>query len=138
MYLIDTNIVSEARKGRRANAGVVRFLRAAAVAEHPLFLSAVTVGELRRGIELMRHRGDTDQAALLEAWLMDVLAQFGGNILPLDEDAAQLWGFLRVPDPSHEIDKQIAAIALLHDLTLVTRNVSDFASTGVRVENPFV
>lgn len=69
---------------------------------------------------------------------MTVLAQYQGNILGLDADAAQIWGKLRVPDPAHTLDKQIAAIALLYDLTVVTRNVADFAGTGVKLRNPFL
>jgi hypothetical protein len=97
-----------------------------------------TVGELRRGIELIRRRGDTDQAVLLEAWLTVVLAQCGDNILVFDADAAQAWGRLRVPNPGHEIDKRIAATALVDDLTQVTRNTGDFDGTGMRLTNPFV
>ena len=138
MYLIDTNVVSEARKRANANPGVIDFFRHAAASLEPLFLSSVTVGELRRGIERVRHRGDAEQAKRLEKWLTTVLADFSNNILPLDAEAAQVWGALRVPDPSHELDQQIAAIALVNDLTVVTRNTADFAGTGVKVKNPFV
>ena len=137
VYLIDTNVVSEARKGARADPGVIDFFRLAAEAEHPLYLSVVTVGELRRGIERLRHRGDSQQAEGLERWLGGVLEQFAANILTLNVDAAQVWGRLRVPNPEHELDKQIAAISLVSDLTVVTRNTADFAGTGVRLLNPF-
>ena len=137
MYLIDTNVVSEARKRAKANPGVTGFFRQVAAAGEPVYLSAVSVGELRRGVELIRYRGDTDRARLLEAWLARILSQFGENILPFDADAAQVWGRLRVPRPEHELDKQVAAIALVNDLTVVTRNVADFAGTGVRLNNPF-
>ena len=122
MFLIDTNVISEARKGRRANAGVQTFWAAATRDDTPLFLAAVTIGELRRGVELIRHRGDHPQALLLEQWLVEVLQAYGDRVLDLDGDAAQIWGRLRVPNPHNAIDKQIAAIALLHDLTVVTRN----------------
>ena len=89
-------------------------------------------------MELIRRRGDADQAERLEAWLGIVVEQFGERILPLDADAAQVWGRLRVPDPDHALDKQIAAIALVNDLTLATRNVADFRGLGVRLRNPFV
>jgi toxin FitB len=137
MYLIDTNVVSEARKNARANRGVVSFFENAAVSGDPIFVSAVSVGELRRGVELIRRRGDVDQAERLEAWLAAVVESFGERILAFDADAAQVWGRLRVPDPDHTLDKQIAAIALINDLTLVTRNVADFEGFGVKLANPF-
>ena len=137
MFLIDTNVVSEARKGDRANPGALAFFKQAADRGDPLFLSVITIGELRRGVELIRHRGDDQQAALLEAWLTGVLAQYSQHILDFDADAAQVWGRLRVPHPQHEIDKQIAAIALVNSLTVVTRNTVDFDGTGVSVLNPF-
>jgi toxin FitB len=137
MFLIDTNVISEARKGQRADAGVQAFWAAAASDETPLFLAAVTIGELRRGVELIRHRGDHAQAKQLEQWLLEVLQTYGDRVLDLDGDAAQIWGRLRVPNPHNALDKQIAAIALLHDLTVVTRNTADFTSCGVRLLNPF-
>ena len=138
MYLIDTNVISEARKGARANPGVRAFFDRAVAGQVRLYLSVITVGELRRGLELIRHRGDAAQADLLEAWLNVLLRDYRDSILPFDADMAQLWGRLRVPHHEHAIDKQIAATALLHDLTLVSRNVSDFAGTGVLLLNPFV
>jgi predicted nucleic acid-binding protein len=137
MFLVDTNVISEARKASRADPGVIAFWAEVARNDTPLFLSAITIGELRRGVDLIRHRGDHQQAGLLENWLEQVLKDYGDRVLPLDGDAAQLWGRLRVPDPHHAIDKQIAAIALLHDLTVVTRNTADFAGTRVRLLNPF-
>ena len=138
MYLIDTNVISEARKKAKANHGVIEFFNHVASTGEAVYLSVVTVGELRRGIELIRLRGDAEQATLLEDWLMIVLDQYADNVLSLDADAAQVWGRLRVPNPEHALDKQIAAIALIHDLTVVTRNTADFEGTGVRVMNPFV
>lgn len=138
MYLVDTNVISEARKGRRANRGVQAFFSEASERNLPLFLSAITIGELRRGVDLIRHRGDRNQADALENWLALLLQNYGDRVLALDSEAAQLWGHLRVPNPQHPLDKQIAAIALLHDLTVVTRNTADFSPTGVRVNNPFL
>jgi len=138
VYLIDTNVISEARKKSRASPGVIDFFNRAAVAGDPVYLSAVTIGELRRGVELIRLRGDTEQARLLVDWLSAVLEQYADKVLAFDADAAQVWGRLRVPNPEHALDKQIAATALLHDLTVVTRNAADFAGTGVKVLNPFV
>jgi toxin FitB len=137
VYLIDTNVVSEARKKDKANPGVSAFFEGLAASGEPVYMSSVSVGELRRGIELIRRRGDAGQAKLLEAWLTTVLAEFAGNVLPFDADAAQVWGRLRAPDTAHGIDKQIAAIALVNGLTVVTRNIADFAGTGVKVKNPF-
>jgi predicted nucleic acid-binding protein len=137
MYLIDTNVVSEARKGASANRGVIAFLENGAALEDVVFLSAISIGELRRSVELIRRRGDADQADRLEAWLATVVNSFGDRILGLDADVAQIWGRLRVPDPSHALDKQIAATALVNGLTLVTRNVADFAGLGVEMANPF-
>jgi hypothetical protein len=138
LYLIDTNVVSEARKKAKANPSVIDFFERVAAADEAVFLSVVSVGELRRGIELIRHRGDTGQAMRLEAWLTVVLQEYGENILAFDTDAAQVWGRLRVPNPEHELDMQIAATALVNDLTLVTRNTVDFEGTGVKLINPFL
>lgn len=137
MYLIDTNVISEARKGAKANPGVTAFFDHVSATQAPLYLSAVSVGELRRGVALISHRGDRNQARLLEDWLTGILEDFVEKILPFDADAAQVWGRLRVPNPDHALDKQIAAIALVNDLTVVTRNTADFVNTGVRLENPF-
>ena len=137
MFLLDTNVISEARKEGRADPGVIAFWAEAARNDTPIFLASVTIGELRRGVELIRHRGDREQAGLLEQWLEQVLLDFGDRVLSLDGDAAQLWGRLRVPNPQHGIDKQIAAIALLHGLTVVTRNTADFSGCAVALLNPF-
>jgi len=137
VYLIDTNVISELRKGAKADAGVRRFFERAIAEASPLFLSVITVGELRRGVESIRHRGDSRQAVKLERWLNDVLEQHQSHILDITADIAQLWGVLRVPHPENALDKQIAATALIHDLSLVTRNYKDFSATGARVLNPF-
>ncbi len=137
IYLIDTNVISEARKKTKADPGVVDFFKQVIAANEPVYLSAVSVGELRRGVQTIRHRGDIEQARLLEAWLTIVLEQFGENILAFDAETAQVWGRLRVPNPDHALDKQIAATALINDLTVVTRNAADFEGTGVRLKNPF-
>jgi predicted nucleic acid-binding protein len=137
VYLVDTDVISELRKKDKANRGVATFFEDTATRDIPLYLAAVTIGELRRGVELIRHRGDSRQAHLLERWLEGLLAEYGENVLPFDADAAQLWGRLRVPHAENPLDKQIAATALLYDLVLVTRNVRHFAFTGVKVLDPF-
>jgi toxin FitB len=138
VYLIDTNVISETRKKENANPGVAKFFGSVAASREPVYLSVVSVGELRRGVEMIRRRGDTVQANLLEAWLLTVLDEYEENILPFEADAAQVWGRLRAPNPGHELDKQIAAIALVNGLTVVTRNTADFEETGVKLINPFL
>ena len=137
MYLVDTNVISEARKGERGNPGVQRFLAEAAAQVRPLYLSVVTIGELERGIGLIRHRGDHDQANRLARWFEHILSDYGDAILAIDEEIARVWGYLRVPNAENPLDKLIAATALCHDLIAVTRNERDFADTGVRLINPF-
>jgi hypothetical protein len=136
VYLVDTNVISEARKGKAANPGVLKFWQAADEAD--IFIPVQTIGEIRRGVENIRYRGDLVQAAQLEAWLDLVVMQYADRILAFDEDSAQVWGKLMCPHPQHTIDKQIASIALIHDMTVVTRNINDFHGTGVRLRNPFL
>ena len=137
MYLVDTNIISEARKKSKANAGVRAFFKQAIEDETRLFISVITVGELRRGVESIRHRGDVRQANQLEKWLEALMAEYQDHILDINQDIAQLWGRLRAPHPENALDKQIAATALIYELTVITRNHKDFIKTGVRVLNPF-
>jgi hypothetical protein len=137
MYLVDTNVISEARKKSKANKGVRAFFKQAIEDETRMFISVVTVGELRRGVESIRYRGDVRQANQLEKWLVALLAEYQEHILDIDQDIAQLWGRLRAPHPENALDKQIAATALIYELTVVTRNHKDFVKTGVRVLNPY-
>jgi toxin FitB len=137
MYLIDTNVVSELRKQDKANVGVKAFFQQVKAQDTSVFMSVITVGELRRGVEMMRHRGDIQQATVLEDWLVKIIDDYADYILSFGELEAQVWGRLRVPHYENAIDKQIAATALTHDLILVTRNVDDFVTTGVRLLNPF-
>ncbi len=137
MYLVDTNVISEGRKKSKANKGVRAFFKQVIKDDIQIFISVVTVGELRRGVELIRYRGDIRQANQLGNWLAALLAEHQDQILDINQDIAQLWGRLRVPHPENALDKQIAATALIYDLTVVTRNHRDFVKTGVRVLNPF-
>lgn len=138
MYLIDTNVISEARKKTKANIGVRRFFKQAVNDGSRIFISVVTVGELRRGVESIRHRGDIRQANQLEKWLELLLTDYQDHILDINKDIAQLWGHLRAPHPENALDKQIAATALIYELTVVTRNHKDFVKTSVPVLNPWV
>jgi len=137
MYLVDTDVISEVRKGVKANQGVRNFFDITDRDAVPLYLSVVTIGELRTGVERLRHRGDITQAKRLERWLDQITKAYAEVILPIDEEIAHVWGRLRVPNPENPLDKQIAATALIHDLTVVTRNTPHFAPTGVRLLNPF-
>jgi Predicted nucleic acid-binding protein, contains PIN domain len=137
MYLVDTNVISEVRKKSKANQGVQSFFKQVVEDDAQIFISVVTVGELRRGVESIRYRGDARQANQLEKWLSFLLTEHQDHILGINHDIAQLWGRLRVPHPENALDKQIAATALVYELTIVTRNCKDFVKTGVRVLNPF-
>ncbi len=120
MYLVDTNVISEARKKSKANKGVRAFFKQTIEDKTQMFISVVTVGELRRGVELIRYRGDVRQAKQLEKWLEALLTEYQDHILDINQDIAQLWGRLRVPHPENVLDKQIASTALIYELTVVT------------------
>ena len=137
MYLLDTNIVSEFRKKSKINRGVQAFLSETTKNNQQIYLSVITIGELRRGVEMIRHRGDHNQANRLETWLGEVTTKFRNHLLSFTELEAQVWGCLRVPHHQNSHDKQIAATALTHGLCVVTRNTSHFKDTGVRLLNPF-
>jgi predicted nucleic acid-binding protein len=132
-WLVDTNVLSELRKGERADPGV-RAWHAAARAEE-LYTSVLVLGEVRRGIEGIRRR-DAVSASALELWLGRLVDGFADRILPVDAAVADRWGALNVPDPVPTVDGLLAATALVHDLVLVTRNVRDVAGTGARVLDP--
>lgn len=136
MYLVDTNVISEARKGAKTNVGVKKFFRE--TDPDSLYLCVQTIGEIRRGLENIRYRGDLPQSRKLETWLDLLVSEYSDRILTFDEECAQVWGRLMSPHPEHQIDKQIAAIALIHNLTVVTRNTDDFRGTCVEIKNPFV
>ena len=133
-FLLDTNIVSELRKQDRMNEGLREWW--ADNGDSQLWLSVLVVGELRRGVERLRRRDDS-AAQELDGWLDGLVDQFADRLLPVDERVAEVWGRLGVPDPVPVIDGLLSATALVHDLTLVTRNVADVERTGVSVLNPF-
>ena len=135
MYLLDTNVISEARKGSKTDPGVMAFR--AQVVQNEDFLPAQVVGELRRGVEMLKLRGDFTQASVLESWLEFILEEYAERILSFNAECAQIWGRLMAAGGQNAIDKQIAAIALLYDLTVVTRNAEHFRATGAKVLNPF-
>jgi toxin FitB len=137
MYLVDTDVISEVRKEEKANPGVRQFFDDADRDNVPMYLSVITIGELRQGVEIIRHRGDEPQARVLERWLDRVIDRFDDAILSFDQEAAEIWGRLRVPNRENPLDKQIAATALINELTVVTRNTAHYAPTGVRLLNPF-
>ena len=132
MYLLDTNVVSELRRPR-PHAAVLNWI--ADVSAEQLFVSAVTVGEIQSGIEIIREQDET-KAEELEAWLDKILASYG--VLSMDATAFREWARLmhRRSDTMVE-DAIIAATAMVHRLTVVTRNVSDFEQLGVELQNPF-
>lgn len=132
--LVDTNVLSELRKGPRADRGVQQWFEA--TADVDLFTSVLVFGEIRRGVELVRRR-DPSGAAALEQWLLRMSETFGDRVLPIDAQVADRWGALNVPDPVPTVDGLLAATALVHGLTVVTRNVKDIARTGAQVWNPF-
>jgi hypothetical protein len=133
-WLLDTNVLSELRKGPRADTGVRRWFDEAV--DRDLFTSVLVAGELRRGVESIRLR-DRAAADGLAQWLESLVERFGDRLLPIDAAVADRWGELNVPDPVPTVDGLLAATALVHDLTLVTRNVRDVATTGVRWLDPF-
>jgi toxin FitB len=133
-YLIDTNIISEVRKGARCNADVAAWY--ASVADEELFLSTLVLGEIRKGVELARPR-DSGKAVALERWLREVELAFDGRVLSIDNAVSDQWGRMTAIRPLPAIDGLLAATALTHGLTLVTRNDRDVAGLGAMVLNPF-
>ena len=133
-FLIDTNIVSEIRKGSRCDPAVAAWW--AGVAEDDLRVSVLVLGEIRKGVELARQR-DPQKARALETWLNDLVSDFGDRILPVDAAVAGEWGRMAAVRPVPAIDALLAATARTNGLTLVTRNAADVASLDVEVLNPF-
>lgn len=135
MYILDTNALSELRRRDRANPGLAAWVRAAVEAR--LYLSAMTVFEIELGASRVARR-DQAQGAMLRAWIDDtVLMRFADRILPVNAAVAMRAAHLHVPDPRPERDALIAATALVHGMTVITRNVADFTPTGVAVLSPW-
>jgi hypothetical protein len=135
MYLLDTNVVSELRKAGRADANVVAW--ASKVATGTLYISAVTLLEIELGI-LSLERRDQPQASILRVWMQShVLPAFEGRVLPVDTPVALQCAQLHVPNRRAERDALIAATAIVHGMTVVTRNVNDFEGTGALLINPW-
>jgi predicted nucleic acid-binding protein len=134
-YLLDTNIVSELRKGLRCDPAVVAWEQAELV---PLggAISVLTIGEIRKGIELISER-DRQQAARLEEWLTGLFQEFVGRILAVSKEVAEEWGRLNALRPLPAVDSLLGATAKVHALILATRNVRDLRAVGVHVVNPF-
>jgi len=133
-FLLDTNVLSELRKGARCDATV------AAWADHERheshYLSALSLGEIRKGIELLRRKAPRDAAAL-EVWLARLIEQYEGSILGITPEVAETWGRLCARRPLPIVDSLLAATALEFGLTVATRNTTDFNGTGVKTVNPF-
>lgn len=133
-YLLDTNVISELRKGERADPNVTAWF--ADLADEEIFLSVLTIGEIRRGVESVRRR-DPDSAAALDRWLALLSEAHADRILPINHAIAEEWGRMNVPDPLPVVDSLLAATARVLGLTLVTRNVADVKDTGVELVDPF-
>ena len=132
-YLLDTNVVSELRKGPRCNPGVAAWL---ADVDEELYLSALVVGEIRLGIERVRRR-DPAGASALDRWLTRIQTEYGHRVLPVTAEIAEAWGRLAAPVSLPVVDGLMAATAMVHGLTLVTRNVRDLSRTPAATLNPF-
>lgn len=133
-YLIDTNIISEIRKGERRDANVAAWYES--IDDADLYLSVLVLGEIRKGIERVRPK-DPARAGALEKWLSAVRRAFAGRILPVDDAVAEEWGKMNAVRPVSTVDGLLAATAKVHRLTLATRNTTDVVGLGARVLNPF-
>ncbi len=133
-YLLDTNILSEIRKGRNCNPQVRSWW--SGVEEIDVYVSVIVLGEIRRGIDQLRVRHPA-KARELENWMQAVIRGLGARLLIVERTVAEVWGTLSVKRTLPLVDGLLAATALTHDLTLVTRNTRDIADCGVRLLNPF-
>ena len=136
MFVLDTNVISELRQGKPQPSAAVRRW-AAGQPSHRLFLSAITILELELGVQALERR-TPPQGSALRSWLAGVRAAFAGRILPFGENTAAVCASLHIPNPRSERDAMIAASALEHKFTVVTRNTADFEATGVALINPWL
>ncbi len=135
MYVLDTNVISELRQGKAKQSAQVRSWAAAQPASR-LFMSAISILELEQGVMALERRTPS-QGGALRVWLTGVRATFAGRILPFTDNTATLCAAMHVPSPRSDRDAMMAATALEHGMTVVTRNVADFVGTGVQLINPF-
>lgn len=131
---VDTNVLSEARKRQRADQNVLAWFET--VGEEDLFLSVLVLGEIRKGIEQARS-ADAAKARVLDQWLNNLERSYADHILPVTSDIADQWGRFGAIRPISTVDGLLAATAMVHELTLVTRNLQHVARTGVKLLNPF-
>ncbi len=133
-FLLDTNLLSELRKGVRANPRVVDWARD--TLRHRHYISVLSLGEIRKGIELLRRRSP-EQCLAFERWLEALNATYHDEILPVSDSIADRWGRMMAEQTLPVIDGLLAATALEHGLTVATRNIADFDSAGIALVNPF-
>ena len=134
-FLLDTNVLSELRKGTRCDANVRQWF--GTVGAEELFVSVLVLGETRKGIERIRAR-DRESALALEKWLRAIISEFADRLVQVDLKVADRWGRLGSNQPTPILDSLLAATALVHDLAVVTRDEDGFRDTGAHVINPFV
>lgn len=134
-FLLDTNVISEVRKGANGNKSVVDWYRQ--TDDRLMFLSSMVIGEIRKGIERLAPT-NSEAAVRIDEWLTRVCRHYEYRIIPVDVEVAEEWGRMSAADPPPVVDGLIAATAKVHGLTLVTRNVTDVERTGVRCLDPFL
>ena len=138
MYLLDTNVISQLVK-RQPNTGVVTFMKKAKKEKSALYLSALTIGEINKGIAKLARYNDHQQADKIRQWQERLITDFADSLLPVDVDTSIIWGeVLAATDDTNAVDKLIAATALQYDLTLMTCNIDHVKDTGAKCANPFI
>jgi toxin FitB len=133
-FLVDTNVVSELKRGRKAATAVAKWFES--LPPEQVFTSVVVLGEVRRGIELIARR-DRPQAEILDRWYVGMRRRLGTRVLAVDEPIMMMWSRISAPDPLPAYDGLLAATALVHDMTVATRNTSDFRRVGAKVVDPW-